>query len=134
MEGGVRFLAATRDQTQEHNEENILELIASEADDQPGNDVVQTVDDKPEVTYDATLDLPNPGEIVEEGDSLVRDYVTKLNFVARYPLTKEEEERTLQRVISLKKFKTPSPLVLLLKRKTRTLLSEIAANIERRQE
>ena len=97
MEGGVRFLAATRDQTQEHNEENILELIASEADDQPDNDI-QTVDDNPEVTYDATLDLPNPGEIVEEGDSLVRDYVTKLNFVARYPLTKEEEERTLQRV------------------------------------
>ena len=131
MEGGVRFLAATRDQTQEHNEENILELIASEADDQPDNDI-QTVDDNPEVTYDATLDLPNPGEIVEEGDSLVRDYVTKLNFVARYPLTKEEEERTLQRVISLKKFK-PLPLVLLLKNKTKTLLSEVAANIERRQ-
>ena len=82
VEEGVRFLAAVRDHSTS-KEESILDLLASGLEDDP------LCEGEP--CYDATLDLPNPGEIVEENDSIVRDYVTKLNFVARPPASSEEE-------------------------------------------
>ena len=56
------------------SEENLLDLIG--ADDNQS-------DCSSDLEYDADLDLPNPGEIVEEEDGLVRDFVTKLSFTAR---------------------------------------------------
>ena len=55
-------------------EENILDLIGQEDD--------QSDDGNTESDYDPALDLPNPGEVIEEKDSIVKDFMTKLNFTA----------------------------------------------------
>ena len=55
------------------SEENLLDLIGRDDNESECS----------ELEYDAELDLPNPGEIVEEPDGLVRDFVTKLSFTSR---------------------------------------------------